>query len=70
MATTPATVQEIEQAIGKLTTEELQELYSWLEQNHPQPIDARVASGLENGSFDASIFRALDDEKSGRIRQL
>lgn len=64
------TVLEIEHAIGKLSQEELQELYSWLEQNHPQPIDARIGSDLEAGRLDNAIFRALDDDNSGRTRPL
>jgi hypothetical protein len=61
-------VQEIGDAIDRLTTEELQELYSWLDQHHPQPIDARLNSDLAAGRLDKAIFRALDDEQSGRIR--
>jgi hypothetical protein len=64
------TMQDIEQAIGRLTPEELQELYAWLEQNHPQPIDARISSDLEAGQLDSAIFRALDDENNGRTRSV
>jgi len=63
-------MQDIEHAIGKLTPEELQELYAWLEQNHPQPIDARIGSDLEAGRLDSAIFRALDDENNGRTRSV
>jgi hypothetical protein len=61
-------VQVIGDAIDKLTTEELEELYSWLDRHHPQPIDARLNSDLAAGRLDKAIFRALDDEQSGRIR--
>lgn len=61
-------VQQIEKAIDKLTSEELQELYSWLDRHHPQPIDARLASDLAAGHLDEAIVRALEDEQSGRIR--
>lgn len=64
------TVQEIERAIDKLTSEELQELYSWLDRRHPQPIDAQLESDLAAGRLDKAIFRALDDENNGRIQPL
>ena len=64
------TVQEIERAIGALTPRELEELYSWLDQNCPQPIDTRLQSDLMSGRLDKAIQRALDDEKSGRVQPL
>ena len=63
-------IQEIERAIETLTPREVEELYLWLEQRYPQPIDARVQSDLAAGRLDAAIERALDDEKNGRIRPL
>jgi len=47
------TIQEIERAIGSLTPREIEELYAWLDQHCPPPIDT-------------VIQRASDDEKSGR----
>ena len=70
MATTSNTVEEIEQAIAKLTAEELTELYSWLDQHHPQPIDARLSSDLAAGRLDQAIFRALKDDSNGRVHPL
>ena len=35
-------VEKIENAIGRLTPTELHELYAWLDQHHPQPIDERL----------------------------
>jgi hypothetical protein len=67
---TSNTVQEIEAAIGKLTPEELTELYSWLDRHHPQPIDERLNSDLAAGRLDKAIFLALDEENSGRTRLL
>jgi len=64
------TVQEIERAIDALTQEELGELYSWLDQRHPQPIDARVQSDLAAGRLDKAIRRALEDEKNGRVQPI
>lgn len=64
------TIKEIEKAIGALTSREIEELYVWLEQHHPLPIDTRIQSDLTAGRLDSAIQRALDDEKSGRVRPL
>jgi hypothetical protein len=64
------TVKEIERAIGSLTPREIEELYVWLDQHYPQPIDARVQSDLAAGCLDTAIQRALDDEKNGRVQPL
>ncbi len=64
------TIKEIEQAIQTLSPREVEELYAWLEQRYPQPIDARVQSDLASGRLDTAIDRALDDEKNGRVRPL
>ena len=63
------TVQEIERAIGQLTPRELEELYSWLDQNCPQPIDVQLNVDLEAGRVDDRINRALSDYQAG-ITQL
>jgi hypothetical protein len=65
-----STVQEIERVIRALKPEELEQLYSWLGQNCPQPIDTRVQSDLAAGRLDNAIHHALDDEKNGRIQPL
>jgi hypothetical protein len=64
------TVQEIEHAIKALKPRELEELYSWLDENCPQPLDTRVQSDLTAGRLDQAIRRALDDERNGRVRPL
>jgi len=64
------TIDQIEQAIESLTPGELEELYVWLDQYHPHPMDARISSDLAEGRLDAAIQRALDDEEDGRIQPL
>jgi hypothetical protein len=64
------TIQDIERAIGALTPNEIEELYAWLEQHCPPPIDNRIQSDLAAGRLDAVIQRALDDEKNGRVQPL
>lgn len=67
---TSNTVEEIERAIEKLTPQELEELYSWLDGRHPQVIDTWLQSDFAAGRLDKAIFRALDDEKNSRIQPL
>src|SRR5215831_5065145 len=62
------TVQQIENAIAALTTEQLAGLYAWLDQYDPQPIDSRLQADLASGHLDNAISRALDDEKKGRVQ--
>ncbi len=65
-----STVKEIERAIGALAPREIEELYVWLEEHFPPPIDTRVQSDLSAGHLDTAIERALDDEKNGRVQPL
>ena len=65
-----STVQEIERAIRALKPRELEELYSWLDENCPQPLDTRVQTDLTEGRLDKAIHRALDDENHGRVQPL
>jgi len=64
------TILEIERAIDKLNEQQLQELYSWLDQRHPQPVDARIEADLAAGRLDAAIRQALDDDHNGRVKSL
>ena len=63
-------VQEIERAIGALSAREIEELYVWLDQHYPHPVDVRAESDLAAGRLDSAIHRALDDDKNGRVRPL
>jgi hypothetical protein len=64
------TVQEIERAIDALTPQQMEELYAWLEQRHPQPIDAQLKADLDAGRIDDRINRALADHRAGNTRAL
>jgi hypothetical protein len=63
-------LQEIERAIAALTPDELEQLYSWLEEHQPHPLDVRIKSDLDGGRLDAAIQRAIEDEKDGRTKPL
>ncbi len=65
-----STVHDIERAIDALTPQQLLELYSWLDRNHPQPIDACLTHDLAEGQLDSAILRALSDENTSRTRSL
>jgi hypothetical protein len=64
------TIQDIERAIGSLTLGEIEELYAWLEQRYPPPIDGRVQFDLAAGRLDTAIQHALNDEENGRTQLL
>ncbi len=64
------TIKEIERAIGALTPREIEELYVWLDQHCPAPIDTGVQSDLAAGRLDTAIQRTLDDEKNGHVKPI
>jgi len=64
------TVHDIERAIRTLTPSELEQLYAWLDEHCPQPIDAQLKADLEAGHIDDRINRALADHKAGNTRPL
>lgn len=64
------TVQQIERAIAELSPRELEELYAWLDQHCPQPIDAQLKADLDAGRMDDRINRALADHKAGAAEPL
>jgi hypothetical protein len=64
------TIKEIERAIEALTPREIEELYVWLEQHYPPPIDPRVQPDLAAGRLDTDVQRALDEEQNGRTQEL
>jgi hypothetical protein len=65
-----STVQEIEHAIGKLSPQEMDELYAWMDEQYPLPIDAHLKADLDAGRIDARIQQALGDHRSGNTRAL
>jgi hypothetical protein len=64
------TLREIERAIDGLTPQQIEELYAWLDQRHPQPIDVQLKADLGAGRIDDRINRALVDHKAGNTRPL
>jgi hypothetical protein len=64
------TVHEIERAIDALTQRQMEELYEWLDQRHPQLIDAQLKAELDAGRIDNRINRALAHHKAGNTQPL
>ncbi len=65
-----STVQEIERAIGQLTSQELDELSAWMDERYPQPIDAQLKADLDTGRMDVRIRQAMADHEAGNAREL
>ncbi len=60
------TVQEIERAIGALTSKEFEELRQWIEQyaSLSQPIDVQLQADLEEGRTDRLIDQAVENHRA------
>jgi len=59
---------EIERAIGALSPDELNDLYTWMDENCPT--DVQLKADLDAGRFDNRIARALADHSSGNTRTI
>ena len=65
------TLQDIETAIEKLTTQECAELRNWFDQyDRPQSIDLQLEADLNAGKIDDRIRRAVAEHKAGRTQPL
>jgi hypothetical protein len=62
------TVLEIERAISALSPNELDELYTWMDQNCP--IDVQLKTDLDAGHIDDRIARALADHRAENTQPL
>lgn len=62
------TVLEIERAISALSPNELDELYTWMDQICP--IDVQLKTDLDAGRIDDRIARALADRRAGNTQPL
>jgi len=63
-----SSVLEIERAISALSLRELDELYTWMDQNCP--IDVQLKTDLDAGRIDDRIARAMADHKAGNTQPL
>ena len=65
-----ATLPEIERAIDALTPQQMDEIFAWIDERYPQPIDAQLKADLDAGLMDSRIHRALAHHKAGSTRSL
>ena len=65
-----SSLDEIERAIDGLSAQELAELYAWLDERHPLPVDDQLKAEVDAGRFDDRIARAMADHRGGRTKPL
>jgi len=65
-----STVQEIEQAIGRLSPDQFAELRKWLAEFDQAQWDAQIAADAAAGRLDAMADRALRNLREGRCTEL
>jgi len=64
------TVQELENAIAKLSPEELAELRAWFRERDQEEWDRQIARDSEAGKLDKLIAQAKRDYAAGNGREL
>jgi hypothetical protein len=63
-------LDQIERAIGQLTSQERIELYARLDHAFPDEFEDQLMQDVDAGRFDALIESAMEDEKHGLTRPL
>jgi hypothetical protein len=63
-------VQEIEQAVQKLSKEQLAEFSAWFEEFVAADVDRKLEAAVERGFFDQIAREAEADIKAGRCTPL
>jgi len=64
------TVEDIEKAIEKLSTRELDQLRAWFEEFQADRFDDKIARDAEAGRLDRLAEDAVTDFRKGRAREL
>lgn len=64
------TVQELENAIAKLSPEQLAELRAWFRERDQEEWDRQIARDSEAGKLDKLIAQAKRDYAAGNGREL
>lgn len=63
-------VEEIERAVSALPPKELAKFRAWFEVFEAERFDARIEKDAETGKLDRLADEALEDFRSGRVRDL
>lgn len=64
------TTEDIEQAIERLTPDELARFRAWFEQFEAARFDQALEQGVKAGKLDAFAEEALSDYRAGQTRDL
>ncbi len=64
------TLQELELAVAKLPTQELQAFTTWFEDFLADAWDERIEADIKSGKLDAAGKRADEDFKAGNCKPL
>jgi hypothetical protein len=64
------TVEDIEKAIEKLGTRELDRLRAWFEEFQAARFDQKIECDAQSGKLDRLADVAVDDFRKGRAREL
>jgi hypothetical protein len=64
------TVQELKEALSKLSPEELAEFRAWFQQFDMDEWDRQIARDAEAGRLDHLIEEARRDIEEGKVREL
>ncbi|HMK81074.1 MAG TPA: hypothetical protein VK438_15570 [Xanthobacteraceae bacterium] len=64
------TVEDIEKAIEKLSTRELDQLRAWFEEFQADRFDDKIARDAEAGRLDRLAEDAMTDFRKGHAREL
>jgi mRNA-degrading endonuclease RelE of RelBE toxin-antitoxin system len=63
-------LEEIEQAVEKLSPEELKRFRAWLDELDERLFDEKIERDAKAGKLDALEARAIEDCKAGRTKDL
>ena len=66
----PMSVQELEQAVTKLSRAELADFSQWLEEYLAEQWDGQIEADILAGRFHAAGQRAMADHEAGRCKPL
>jgi hypothetical protein len=64
------TVNELEQAVARMSPAELAEFAAWFDRFYSQAWDRQIAQDVRKGRLGEAIRHAEDDFKSGRCKPL
>ncbi len=63
-------IEEIEKAIGSLSSEDIVRLRAWFDELEARMFDERIERDAKAGKLDELAARALADHKAGSSREL